>query len=39
MAAMLKLICKWKASYETLHHRNGFGFFASIRYGLWLARS
>jgi hypothetical protein len=39
MAATLKLIRKWKTSYQVLHHRNGFGFFASLRYGLWLARS
>jgi hypothetical protein len=39
MAAMVNLIRKWKASYQVLHYRNGFGFFASVRYGLWLARS
>ena len=39
MAATLNLIRKWKASYQVLHHRNGFGFSASVHYGLWLARS
>jgi hypothetical protein len=39
MGAMLKLIRKWKTSYQVLHHRNAFGFLASVRYGLWLARS
>jgi hypothetical protein len=39
MAATLTLIRKWKASYQVLHYRNGFGFIASVRYGLWLARS
>jgi hypothetical protein len=39
MAATLTLIRKWKASYQVLHHGNGFGFIASVRYGLWLARS
>ena len=39
MATTLKLVRKWKASYEVLRRRNGFGFLASVRYGLWLARS
>jgi hypothetical protein len=39
MAATLKLIRKWKASYQVLHHRNEFGIFAAVRFGLWLARS
>jgi hypothetical protein len=39
MATTLKLIRKWKASYDVLHDREGFGFFAAVRFGLWLARS
>ena len=39
MATTLELIRKWKASYEVLRRRNGFGFFASVRYGLWLSQS
>lgn len=39
MATTLKFVRKWQASYEVLRRRNGFGLFASVRYGLWLARS
>jgi len=39
MATTLKLIRKWKASYHVLRNREGFGFFASVRFGFWLARS
>jgi hypothetical protein len=39
MAATLDLIRKCKASYQVRHRRNAFGFLASVRYGLWLARS
>ena len=39
MATTFRFIRKWKASYQVLRRRNGFGFLASARYGLWLARS
>jgi hypothetical protein len=39
MATTLKFIRKWKASYQVLRRRSGFGFVASVRYGLWLAQS
>jgi len=38
MTTTLEFIRKWKASYRVLRGRNGFGLFASVRYGLWLAQ-
>jgi len=39
MVTTLEFIRKWKASYQVLRRRSGFGFLASVHYGLWLARS
>ena len=38
MFSILSLISKWKQWYRVLHYRKGFGLFASVRLGLWLAR-
>jgi hypothetical protein len=38
MFSTLRFIGKWTQWYRMLRHRNGFGRFHSVRYGLWLAR-
>jgi hypothetical protein len=38
MFSTLRFIGKWTQWYLMLRHRNGFGRFHSVRYGLWLAR-
>ena len=39
MSVILTLASKWVRWYGVLRHANAFSFFASVRYGLWLARS
>jgi hypothetical protein len=39
MALILSFVRKWREWYRVLRYRKGFGLFASVRYGLWLARS
>ena len=39
MSVILTFASKWVRWYCVLRHAKAFGFFASVRYGLWLARS
>jgi len=38
VSSILTFTSKWKKWYRVLRHRNGFGLFDSVRFGLWLAR-
>jgi hypothetical protein len=38
MSFILVPMRKWNAWYRVLRHGKGLSFFASVRYGLWLAR-
>ena len=39
MSLTLMFVCKWRQWYRVLHHVKGFSLAASVRHGLWLARS
>jgi hypothetical protein len=39
MSMILIFASKWVRWYGVLRYRNGFSLAASVRYGLWLARS
>ena len=39
MSVILTFASKWVRWYRVLRYAKAFSFFASVRYGLWLARS
>jgi hypothetical protein len=39
MSVILRFASKWVQWYCVLRYAKAFSFFASVRYGLWLARS
>ena len=39
MFTVLSFIGKWKQWYRVLRYSRGLGPYASVRFGLWLARS
>ena len=39
MSVILMFTRKWVRWYRVLRYGKAFSFFASVRYGLWLARS
>ena len=39
MSVILTVASKWVRWYRVLRYAKAFSFFASVRYGLWLARS
>ena len=39
MSVILKFASKWVRWYRVLRYAKAFSFGASVRYGLWLARS
>ena len=38
VSSLLIFTASWKKWFCVLRHRNGFGLFDSVRFGLWLAR-
>jgi len=38
MSATLIFIANWRKWQRVVRHHKGFGFFDSVRFGLWLAR-
>jgi hypothetical protein len=39
MLTAFHFIANWTKWYRVLRYRNGLGVSASVRYGIWLARS
>ena len=39
MSVILTFASKWVRWYRVLRYAKAFGFVASVRYGLWLART